>query len=363
VSDEFEKRIKEACDALERCFAAEAHPEFTRLKEEASTARDAARKAAAIPASLRDKTRELEREVMENLSPAEELNDELRAYLGRDELRFEVRDTGYVLTRSGQPVKDLSEGEKTAIAFLYFLKSIQDRGFDACKGIVVIDDPVSSLDDNSLFSAFSYMKERTKDCGQLFILTHSFPFFRQVKNWLHHHNRNRRRARECPARFFLVRTEVDGGGDRRASIGPLDKLLEEYESEYHYLFKLVYVEAAKEGPSPSLESHYGMPNVARRLLEGFLAFRYPDKVRQLYATLQDVDFDANRKTRILRFVQTYSHTDRVAEPGHDPYLLSNTRQVLGDVLDLVKHLDREHFDRMEALATRDEVGTNEEGNP
>ena len=65
--------------------------------------------------------------------PADELNAELKAYLGRDELRFEVRESGYALTRSGQPVSNLSEGERTAIAFPHFLKSLQDKSFDLTK--------------------------------------------------------------------------------------------------------------------------------------------------------------------------------------------------------------------------------------
>ncbi|WP_419652950.1 AAA family ATPase, partial [Thiolapillus sp.] len=68
------------------------------------------------------------------------------------------------------------------MAFLYFLKTLEDKDFDVSKGVVLIDDPVSSLDANALFSAFGYMKVHTKDCHQLFILTHNFSFFRQVKN-------------------------------------------------------------------------------------------------------------------------------------------------------------------------------------
>ena len=93
------------------------------------------------------------------------MNAELRSYLGRDELQFQMKETGYTLTRSGKSVSHLSEGERTAIAFLYFLKSLQDRSFDLRNGVVVIDDPVSSLDANALFFAFGYMKERTKECG------------------------------------------------------------------------------------------------------------------------------------------------------------------------------------------------------
>lgn len=350
-------RITEACNALELCAVAEAHGDFVRLTDDAKRLAEEVQAAADEVGVLKGKIIVLEREIVEHRRPAEELNAELRAYLGRDELQFEVRDTGYVLMRSGSPVQHLSEGEKTAIGFLYFLKSLQDKDFDAPSGVVVIDDPVSSLDANGLFSAFSYMKERTKNCGQLFILTHSFAFFRQVKNWFHHlPGQGKADVSKRPARFFLVRTEVDGAtGVRRGSVGAIDPLLEQYESEYHYLFKLVHSEANKQASGGSLEVYYGMPNVARRLLESFLAFRYPGKAKDLHAVLQQVSFDQERKTRILRFVHTYSHSDQIAEPQHDPYVLSATPQVLCDVLDLIQHQDPTHFASMAALVGRSEA--------
>jgi len=351
-------RITEACNVLELCAVAEAHGGFVRLTDDAKRLAEEAQAAADKAGELKGKILVLEREIVEHRRPAEELDAELRAYLGRDELRFEVRDTGYVLMRSGSPVQHLSEGEKTAIGFLYFLKSLQDKDFDISGGIVVIDDPVSSLDANGLFSAFSYMKERTKDCGQLFILTHNFAFFRQVKNWFHHlPGQGKADVSKRPARFFLVRTEVDGAtAVRRGCVAAIDPLLEQYESEYHYLFKLVHTEANKQGAGGALEVYYGMPNVARRLLESFLAFRYPDKAKDLHAVLQRVPFDQERKTRILRFVHTYSHSDQIAEPQHDPYVLNATPQVLRDVLDLIQDQDPTHFASMAALVGHAESG-------
>ncbi|MGC2971858.1 AAA family ATPase [Paraburkholderia aspalathi] len=58
--------------------------------------------------------------------PAEELTREMAAYLGRDELRFEPKDNGYTIMRGKQPAMHLSDGERTAIAFMYFLKTLGD---------------------------------------------------------------------------------------------------------------------------------------------------------------------------------------------------------------------------------------------
>lgn len=356
ITSDFRNKVNEACQQLEQHYVAEAWDEHSRLAAALGTAEAAIEPLQDEVNRLQTQIADIERDIVEHRKPADELNSELRAYLGRDELRFEVKDTGYSLTRAGKPVSHLSEGERTAIAFLYFLKSLQDRAFDLANGVVVIDDPVSSLDANALFSAFGYMKERTKACGQLFVLTHNFGFFRQVKNWFHHlPKQNSSKVERRPGRFFLLCAAADGQGKRSAAIGPLDPLLEQYESEYHYLFRRVYDEAKNGNGVPSLEHHYAMPNIARRLVESFLAFRYPDCPGDLAKRFERVDFDGGKKTRILRLLHTYSHAGGIAEPEHDPSVLAETRPVLGEVLEMIKSVDPTHYAGMEQLVNAKEA--------
>lgn len=344
VSTEFTASVDNACKQLEASYVAEAHTEFVQLSDAVKTATDELEGIKATQASTQTQINELERAILEHRRPADELTAELRAYLGRDELRFDVKGTGYALTRNGQYVSHLSDGERTAIAFLYFLKSLQDRAFDLKNGIVVIDDPVSSLDDNALFSAFGYMKDRAKEAGQLFIFTHSFSFFRLVKNWFHHlPGQRKKKTGDRPGRFFLLRTRRHADGSRTSELGHLDPLLEEYESEYQYLFKRVYEEAHRNDVV-QLEHHYGLPNVARRLIEAFLAFRFPDMSGDLGPRLERVDFDNAKKTRILRLLNTYSHAGAIADPGHDLSLLAETQPVLRDTLEMMMTVDSEHYE-------------------
>jgi wobble nucleotide-excising tRNase len=353
ITNDFRSQVRDACKKLERHYLAEAREEFASLNEATTSVDGAIATGQDAVEALKKQIAQLERDIVEHRRPADELNTELRAYLGRDELRFEVKETGYALTRAGQPVSHLSEGERTAIAFLYFLKSLQDRSFELKNGVVVIDDPVSSLDANALFSAFGYMKERTKDCGQLFVLTHNFAFFRQVKNWFHHVGKERLGGEKRPrSRFYMMQVCMNGAGERNSSIGELDPLLREYDSEYHYLFRRVYDEAKKAGLPAALEHHYAMPNIARRLVEAFLAFRYPDSP-DLAKRLEHVDnFDRAKKVRVLRLLHTYSHAGGVPEYEHDPSLLAETRPVLCDLLDLIKAVDPTHYEGMEKLVAR-----------
>lgn len=348
LTDAFDAELKTVRKALAQNEVLKAFSQWQEKSTAAAHARLQVATARKEEADLIDQIRELEFQILQHRLPAEELNKEVAAYLGRDELRFEVEQNGYRIMRGGHPAMHLSDGERTAIAFLYFLKSLGATDFNLENGVVVIDDPVSSLDVNSLFSAFGFLKQRAARAGQLFVLTHNFTFFRQVRNWYYNlPGQQKKDESRRPARFYMLSTDFVGGV-RAAKLDVLDPFLHQYESEYHYLFKRVYDQAQKES-AQNLESYYAIPNIARRLLESFLAFRVPDKPGELFQKLECINYDVSKKTRILRFLHTYSHLDQIAEPDHDPSVLSETPAILREVLELMRESDRDHFARMEQL--------------
>lgn len=346
--DEFQNRVDEARERLALGMIAEQIDEFARLKDAMEQADRDFNLARQEVQRLNNEIERLEREIVQHRQPAEELNDDLRKYLGHNELQLEIKDTGYTVTRNGVPAQALSEGETTAIALLYFLKSLQDRRFNLEQGVVVLDDPVSSLDANALYLAFGFIRERTQNAGQLIILTHNFAFFRQVRNWFHHlKGQNNKDVNKRPARFFMVNCKQEQSG-RCATIRKLDPLLEQYDSEYHYLFSCIYHAANATEPT-QLEDNYALPNMARRLLEAFLAFRQPEVAGELWQKVQAAPFDGAKKLRILRFLHTHSHSTGVGEPEHDPSILAEAGAVLNDLLEFIETQDEAHFDAMVKL--------------
>ena len=341
---DFQVRVSTARQRLEADSVSAVLDEFQSLGNSVHAWDVAVNDADAETKRLNEEIAKLEREIVEHQQPAEEFNDDLRKYLGHSELRLEVKDTGYTITRNGIPAQALSEGETTAIALLYFLKSLKDRRFNLATGVVVLDDPVSSLDANALYLAFGFIRERTKDAAQLFILTHNFTFFRQVRYWFHHlKGQNKKDVSQRPARFYMLDC-VSDGNQRCSTIRPLDPLLENYESEYHYLFALIYRGAADPTPAV-LEDNYVLPNVARRLLETFLAFHQPAK-STLWQKMEDAEFDEAKKLRILRFLDTHSHGDAIGAPEHDSSLLGEAGSVLRDLLEFIQAQDPAHFAAM-----------------
>lgn len=340
----FDQDVCEARRRLHDHEIASSMAEWIQLSNDREAAVRLKADSARAVTYTQEKIRELEADILQHRPAAEMLNADLIAYLGHDEIQVVPEKTGYLLMRRGEPATNLSEGERTAIAFLHFLRSLSDRSFDLATGIVVIDDPITSLDSNSTYSAFGFLKEKLKDANQLFVLTHNFTFFRQVRNWLQHLNRGANR-RALPARFYMLRARAEGGR-RHTQIESLDPFLKDYESEYHYLFKRVH-EASTMPLAQPLVVYYDLPNLARRLLETFLVFKVPDK-GSLHSRLQEVDFEEPRKTRLLRFVDTHSHAEQINE-GHDEAAgLAEAPTILRDLLDLIERVDGDHHARMVA---------------
>ena len=135
---------------------------------------------------------------------------------------------------------------------------------------------------------------------------------------------------------------------RTSSIVELDLLLRNYESDYHYLFSLIY-KAVYSVENNSLENFYHLPNIARRFLESFLAFRQPAERGALSQKINSIEYDEGKKVKLLRFLHTYSHSDQIADPEHDPSILLETKKILKDLLELIKNEDERHYSQMKSL--------------
>lgn len=109
------------------------------------------------------------------------------------ELKENETERGYyeiVRTNGMKALKTLSEGEKTFLTFLYFyhlLNGSIDQGNITEDKIVVIDDPISSLDSSVLFIVSNLCRKIVSDCQnnngnikQVFIMTHNVYFHKEV---------------------------------------------------------------------------------------------------------------------------------------------------------------------------------------
>lgn len=263
-----------------------------------------------------------------------EMTGRLKDFLGRTDLAFESVDEGYRVLRRGKPAKRLSEGEKTAIAFLYFIVQLGDHEFDVKEGIVVVDDPISSLDSAAIYQAFACLKNAVKDAKQIFLLTHNFDFLKLLIDWLKH-------VGKTHVQFYMI-VCAETQNERVASIVPLDQMLIEHPTEYHFLFKTLY-NFKSDG---TIASCYNVPNIARKLLETFLEFHTPSNENTL-KRLNSVQFDENKKTAIYKFTNDHSHR---TGKGFDPSVVAESQKNVKYLLEMIKDVAPLHYDGLEKLS-------------
>ena len=350
-TQEFNSQVDNVRKKMEAHFVAQALREYIEYKNAVTIIEALCNELLDSIKPLDTQIQELEQDIVEHQKPATELSAELAVYLGHNELEIKPLEDrpGYLVYRLGNLAQNLSEGEKTAIAFLYFLKSLDGKDFSLAEGIVVIDDPVSSLDANSLYCAFGYLKEKAVGAKQLFILTHHFTLFREAKNWI---NFLKKKDHQKIAKY-----QIDCERDahcRLSKICSLHKLLDEFDSEYYYLFDRVYSIGYDVASSATIDQYYGLPNIARRLVEAFFAFKRPallkgDSDKGLLEAIQSTQLDIAEKTKIYRFLNTFSHLRRIGEQEHEMSILSETPMIMRSVLEMIKAEDPTHFAEMKQV--------------
>ena len=322
----------------------------------------------------KDTVEDLERQIttLENVDGdpvpgAEELTKGLTGLLGRNELTFSAHGAKhYAIKRAGAPATHLSEGEQTAIALLYFLSSVRKDKIAGDPPIVVIDDPVSSLDQGILFGASAHIWSElvvNTYASQVFLLTHNFEFFRQ---WLIQMEAVPKKRREGGYTAYRVCAHVDDHGRRRPvfEIWELDDdRRKKLRSQYHFLFDQVATtlkESDRDLDSiAQMEAAALVPNTARKLLEGFLSFRTPANMGKLHESVRAAldarpGLDDSVRTMVVRYAHANSHLEEADLTK--PLEPSESVPFLHALFTFMDHVDSEHFTSMcQALGHDPEV--------
>ncbi len=284
---------------------------------------------------------------------ADQFNESLHKFLGRSELtlRFNPVKKGYEILRNDSEQVDgnLSEGEKTAIAFVYFITKLKENDNNIEDTIVVVDDPVSSFDSNHLFHAYSFLRSNCNKAKQLFVLTHNFTYFKLVRDWFDGVNRNRRRKEKDPnAFFYTIETSTDT--PRHSTVKDADDSLKNYNSEYHYIFSRLH--SYKDNQTLSRDDSFLTANLSRKLLESFFSFKFPkhrsDIAQLLNCGLKGCEVtDEITKEKIYRFINKYSHSD-VIETNEDlsENLIGESQNVINDIFSWLQEVDEVHYQEM-----------------
>jgi len=249
----------------------------------------------------------------------------------------------------------LSEGEKTALAFAYFVSKVDAEVNDKQKVIVIIDDPISSLDDNRLYQTAYLIHENFIQYRQLFVLSHNLLFLKYLNSLFKPQNK---------ACFLL----------NQGNIEDLPKSLHNFQSPYFYMLESLI--SFKNNPIPDYEeARKFMPNYIRRILETFFSFRYAQLMRDKnpnqspglddfigdyikFDELPELTVGTTTKTNIKdklsninKICDNFSHGNPQQLDECNFLSDSELKQISSETLEILDYFDGLHFKRVEDLVS------------
>ncbi|RVZ13874.1 AAA family ATPase [Helicobacter pylori] len=164
----------------------------------------------------------------------------------------------------------LSDGEKTTLAFAYFLARLKSfyKKENLKNLVVVIDDPISSLDEQRIYNTSDIVAKINQELvgealekdeeAQVFVLTHNHTFMARLINMV---GKN--------ARYFQLERHQN-----QLKIVCKNKVVGYFDTFYLLLFKEVYAFAEKEKVQDNFNEAINYGNKVRILLEGFLKINF-----------------------------------------------------------------------------------------
>lgn len=282
----------------------------------------------------------------------EEINQRLASMLGSDAVQIKVvpddgQERFQLVRKSGSPAINLSAGEKTAIAFSYFLtklKEIKPEQFE--ETIVYIDDPISSLDANHIFQVTAAIRDLffcqkpkngnltwTTTCKQIFISTHNFEFF--------HLLREVKPDGKNQARLYLIK-RID---TQKSTFGNMPDSLSKYASEYHFLFEVIH----KFHNAPDKTNHEVLmllPNAVRRFVELYTYSRLPGGFKEAVDKRAETLFGKEKAKRVLKVFHYFSHANNIERLAGNNELIFDVEHAVSDLLSAIETDDPLHWEAL-----------------
>lgn len=278
---------------------------------------------------------------------ADNLNDNLRLYFGKTDIEIQPIGETYQFLREGRPAKHLSDGERTAIAFAYFITELEDESLKDTKPIVYLDDPICSLDSNHIYNVLGIIKDKLnhEKVAQLFISTHNFEFFNLVKTWFDYYKLVKREGKVVQpkrAEFYLVNRKQNA-----STIEQLPKNLKDHKSEYAYLIARVK-EAVQ---NPERFDAVSVQAYVRKILEVYFTFRFNKPFRANNNSFLEkhlligIENSSAKATTLYEFINDRSHAQSISFGVELPDALQAQLQSVWEIIDEeIRTNDKPHHD-------------------
>jgi len=341
----FEEKKNEAIDLILRHYIAEylTAENYLRKEMENDTASDLICRCQKKLNENNVEIARLEGLLKNTVKGQKELSTYLKIFLNSDDIQIAIEKDKFVLKRGNLFANNLSEGEKTAIAFAYFLTELKSlKKENKLKNtIIYFDDPVSSLDSNHIFQVRSLIQHFFADKNdylQLFISTHNFEFFSILLDSKLFKNENKEdiNSEKCP--YYLINRLAND----KSVIKNLPKSLRSHKSEYAHIFTILkdYNECDNK---ESFEFKVLLPNALRRFLELYTLFKYPKgfcEVDERIKMIFSPDEGIFHNTKLYHWFSHQNKFENVAQHDSKLFLIDDA---ISEVMKHIKEKDELHW--------------------
>jgi wobble nucleotide-excising tRNase len=265
-----------------------------------------------------------------------DINISLKVTLDIDNKNYIIKSTNENATLT---IKDISEGEKNLLALLFFYYELfadnKQQGIKAEIELIIVDDPISSMDDSNKFYILELMKNLLElQSQQIFVLTHSWEDYCNLsygrKSW----------ENNQPFATFDIRKS-----NGRSELTKLKNI----EKPYKYLFKEIFEFSQKREDELKTDCQiYHYPNVMRRVFEEWYGFKIG---RDLNLTSSQQDritselkiTDNREKTRLGLLLKVCNILSHSINGSKNPQEIHQSAKYL---MKLIADNDKLHFDNM-----------------
>jgi wobble nucleotide-excising tRNase len=206
----------------------------------------------------------------------------------------------------------LSEGDKTTLAFGFFYARMQESN-DLSDHVIVIDDPISSLDEHRRNATRDAILNLADRAGQIFVFSHNPHFLSSLLD--------KRKAQNADSELFCIQKTGDKTSELRG--WEEDELNRKVQSRYYHRFNKLVAYASNRDGDPEEVAH-----CIRHVLEGNLRRRFPDRYKKsngsvgaFIGMVGDADEDNPlsdlQGTPYLKELKAIADSDYCHDPHHD----------------------------------------------
>ena len=334
--EQFEDRKIKSIDFLRRYYIVKEFPisEFIKLSNEVDKLEEDIDEEFKEQEKLKEEKEKFEQDFIELESSlkseseaVKRINMILQNSLAHSEISLGSVDDEegiyFEVSRNEARAYNLSEGEKSLIAFAYYIARLKSLSTEEkSKTILFIDDPISSLDENNIFYIYNliFCLLEKKEFLQYFLSTHNLDFLKYTNKF------------SVKKDYYLIeKTKEAENTPSRSYIKKIPKYLSNKVTEFVFLFEQIYRVATEQENENNFSVFYNFPNNGRKFIETLLYFKYPD-----YKTKNDDKINSYFGNENAAFIQRinneYSHGedrfDRTRNPINTSEFIHDARIIL-----------------------------------